>query len=231
MEDSKLFKTLWRFNALIIAVAGVMGVIVLLFVLYMLYQDATRTRHHNEIVNIDPKAEIEERFRMGDIDKINGSDSVIIPLYSDQNFSLEYSGKSTVSTRNLLFTHLNNETSHWLFPNNKFLLAEHRLLNESGSWNKEQPVRAILISLVKQDTNEDQRLTESDRLTLALTTPEGKQYTEVLDGIDTILGYELIGQEKLVILYNRDGVGRIAYIALDGFKVLKETALPKVGEK
>lgn len=231
MEDSKLFKNLWRFNALIIAVAGILGVIVLLFVIYMLYQDVTRTRHHNEIVNIDPQAEIKEHFRMGRIEQISGSDSVIIPLYSDQDFSLEYSGKSTVSTRNLLFTNLKDETSHWLLPSSQFLVAEHRLLTASGKWDKEQPVRAILISLVKQDTNEDKRLTENDRLTLVLTTPEGNGYTEILHGVDAVLGYELIGQDKLAVLYNQEGSSRIAYIALDGFQVLKESALPKVGEQ
>lgn len=45
-----------------------------------------------------------------------------------------------------------------------------------------------------------------------------------------MLGYELIDQDKLAVLYNQEGSSRIAYIALDGFQLLKESALPKVGE-
>ena len=62
MEESKVFKNIWRFNAIIIAIDGVLSVTVLIFSIYMIYKESNRDRQKNEIVNIDQKNKIEESF-------------------------------------------------------------------------------------------------------------------------------------------------------------------------
>jgi hypothetical protein len=232
MEESKVFKNVWRFNAIIIAVAGVLGVVVLIFATYMVIKETTGNRHRNDVVNVDPETKIEELFRLGRIQHVNGSDSVIVPLYSDQDFSLNYSGsKSTVSTRNMLFSNMRTETNSWLLPTNKYLISEHRLINESNSYNHDEEIVTVLYQVVKNDTNNDERLTSSDKLTIALSTPEGEKYTEVISDVDDVLGHDLLNKEAMAVMFNRNSQGYTVYINLTDFSVTKEIALPKIGSK
>ncbi len=229
MEDNKLFKNIWRFNALIIAAVGVLGIIVLLFTLFMIVQEITGNKYRSEVVNIDSATNIEETFRLGSINHVKGSETVIVPLYSDQSFSLGYSGsKSTASTRNLLFSNMASETNSWLLPTNEYLIAEYRLVNESNTWDEEKDVISILYYIVKSDTNKDERLTRNDRLILALSTPEGEQFTEVLEDVDNVLGYDVLDGDIMAVMFNREGKGYTAYINLADFSITKEFALPSV---
>jgi len=231
MEESKVFKNIWRFNAFVIAAVGLLAIIVLLFATYKIIKETTRERHRSEIVNVDPDTKIKESFRLGRIKHVNGSDSVIVPLYSDQDFSLRYSGsKSTVSTRNMLFSNMSKETNSWLLPTNKFLISEHRLVNNPDTWDKDKKVITILYYIVKRDTNKDERLTSNDRLTLALSTPEGESYTEVISNVDDVLGYDVLSEEAIAVIFNRDNQGYTAYINLSDFSITKEIALPKIGD-
>lgn len=229
MEELKFFRNIWRFNAMIIAIAGVLAVAVLLFTGYLMFNEQTRSKHKNEIVNIDPETGIEETFRLGNIDHVKGAQSVIVPLYSEQSFNLRYSGdKSTLSTRNLLFSNMHTEESNWLLPTNNYLIPRYSLINESNSYNSNEDIVTILYRIVKFDTNYDSRLTEKDELTISLSKPDGSSFTEVLKNIDDVLGYELLNQEALSIIFNRKGQGYTAYINLQDFKVTKEVELPKI---
>jgi len=229
MEESKFFKNVWRFNALIIAVAGVLAVVVLLFAGYLIYNEQARTKYKNEIVNIDPETKIEEVFRLGRVKHVNGSQAVIVPLYSDQSFDLRYSGtKSTASTRNLLFSNMHNEESNWLLPTNDYLIPQYNLINKSNSYSSDEDIVTILYRIVVSDTNNDSRLTENDELSIHLSNPDGSEFTEILKNIDDVLGYELINQEALAIMFNRGGQGYTAYVSLKNFEVTKEIELPKI---
>lgn len=228
MEESKLFGNVWRFNALIIACVGILAIIFLVFSIYMIVNETSRNRHRHEIVNVDPETQVEEVFRLGRIAYINGSESVIVPLYSDQRFSLKYSGsKSTASTRNILFSNMRKRSNKWLLPHNKYLIANHRLVNETNPYDSDQEIITILYYIVKSDTNNDSRLTENDKITLAFSDPEGATYREVLKGIDEILGYEVLDKKAMAIMFNRGNQGFTAYINLSGFVITEEIALPK----
>lgn len=227
MEESKLFKNIWRFNSLIIAATGVLAIVLLLFMSYQIYKDSTRSRI--DIVNIDPEKEISESFRLGALEHVNGSEAVIVPLLSDQSFSLNYSGsKSTASTRNILFSNMRTEDNDWLLNTNEYLISEYKLINETNSWDHDKDIIFIVYYLVKEDSNADKRLTSSDKLTLALSTPEGKQFTEALSNIDDVLGYDVINKELMAVMFNRDNQGYTAYINLSDFTVAKEVMLPKI---
>lgn len=232
MEDSKLFKKIWRFNAIIIAAVGILAFFILLFAGYQIYKQQTRTKHRTEIVNVDPETKAKETYRLGEVKHVNGSQSVIVPLYSDQSFDLRYSGgKSTASTRNILFSNMHTETSKWLLPTNKYLIPRYRLINKSNSYNRDEDIVTILYHIIKEDTNNDSRLTENDEVTIAFSKPEGSEYTEVLKNIDKVLGYELLNNETIAIMFNRKGQGYTAYVNLLNFTVSKEIELPKVNKK
>jgi hypothetical protein len=229
MEESKTFRNIWRFNAIIIAIAGVLAIIVLSLAAILLFKENTRNHRTNEIVNLNPKTNIKEIFQLGNIEHVQGYSSVIIPLNSDQDFNLGYSGsKSSVSTRNLLFTNLNLGTSHWLFSNNGYLISSHRLIRNSDSYNEDKPVLCILYYIVKSDTNGDMKLTESDDLTIAISKPDGTNYQEILSDVKDVLGYEVLGQETIAILFARNQKSYIQYVNIADLKTTKQIELPKL---
>ena len=229
MEESKTFRNIWRFNAIIIAIAGIFAIIVLSLAAMLLFKENTRNHRTNEIINLNPKTNIKEIFQFGNIEHVQGYSSVIIPLHSDQDFNLGYSSsKSSVSTRNLLFTNLNLGTSHWLFSNNSFLISSHRLIRDFDSYNEDKPVLCILYYIVKSDTNGDMKLTESDDLTIAISKPDGTNYQEILSDVKDVLGYEVLGQETIAILFARNNKNYIQYVNIADLKTTKQIELPKL---
>jgi hypothetical protein len=230
MEESKLFKSLWRFNAIVIAAAGVFALISVLVTIGVLVYEFTGNRNQNKVVNIDPETETKESFRLGRIQHIEGAGSVLVPLYSNQTFSQIYSSgsKSSRSIRNILFSNMREETNTWLLPSSKFLITQHILVGNRYRAERREDVVSVFYHVVKSDTNGDKKLTSRDKLTLALSTPEGERYTEVIEEVDNVLGYDLLDKEAIAVMFNRGGQGYIAYINLSDFSVKKEIELPKV---
>lgn len=229
MEENRLFKIIWRFNALVISAVGILALLVLMYAAYHIYKDATKTKNRIDIVNVNSEEEVKESFRLGRLRHISGTESSMLPLMSDQSFSLNYSGnKSTASTRNILFSNIRTSSNHWLLPTNDFLITEYKMVNENNDWDSDKNVITIFYYLVKEDSNNDKRLTSEDNLTLALSSPDGKIYKEVLSNVDSILGYELIDTSTVAVVFNRNNLGYVSYISLVDFSVTKEIALPSI---
>ncbi|MEP3415014.1 MAG: hypothetical protein ABJN66_08220 [Gilvibacter sp.] len=65
MEESKVFKNIWRFNAIVIMLVGVLGFVLSLFACVMIYKDMTRDRNVRNIVNIEESPEKKEEWQLG----------------------------------------------------------------------------------------------------------------------------------------------------------------------
>jgi len=229
MEEKKFFKNIWRFNAIVIAAAGVLAIFVLLFGAWQIFNEITRHRSRTEIVNIDPETKVKEKFELGHMNHITGTKSVMVPLYSDQEFDLKYSGsKGTRSTRNFLFTNLISKRSLWLLKSNKYLISNHRMLRKGDTHREDSAVLVVIYEIVKTDTNKDSRLTGNDLKTVSLSTPEGRKYTEILSGVESVIGYKMIGTDHLAVMYKKSGHAYTAYISIGRFKVVSEIKLPEV---
>lgn len=228
MEESKFFRFVWRFNGLILMVAGVLAIGVLAFAGYKIVVDITRERGTYNIVNVQEKGDIKEKWQLGYMSKIQGSPYVMIPLNSDQGYAQSYYSKSSSSARNYLFINSQNNDKHWLFNTNQYLVVDSDLLSENESASEEREIRAILYKVVKSDTDNDKRLTNKDLQTIGMSLPNGKSYKEILEGIDVFVGQRLVDQDTLLIVFQKNGIGYSANVNLSGFIVSNETELPKV---
>ncbi len=90
MEESKFFKFVWRFNSLILMVAGVLAIGVLSFAGYKIIKDVTRERSTLNIVNFQEENTEKENWQFGHLSIIQGSPYVMIPLKSDQSYAQSY---------------------------------------------------------------------------------------------------------------------------------------------
>ncbi|MCJ8273759.1 MAG: hypothetical protein MJK04_30715, partial [Psychrosphaera sp.] len=80
MENSRLYQGIWRFNAYVIALAGIMAMILMGFIGFMLFKDATRKPIVNSVVNVEAQAQVKQVWEYGDLEKIDGTDYVVLPL-------------------------------------------------------------------------------------------------------------------------------------------------------
>jgi len=228
MEESKLFRNIWRFNAIVILIAGILSIFVLIFTGYHVAKDIFGNRQIEAVVNITENGNINEKWSLGYMKRLEGTDYVLIPLESDQSYAQSYYSKSSNSYRNFLFINIKTNEQHWLFTQNKWLIVNSEYLCDKEYGKEDRKTIAILHNIIKSDTNKDDRLTEKDKLTIALSSPSGRQYHEVLPSIDKLIGYSLIGTTEVLILYQNINTAYAAIFSLNDFKLLSERELTKI---
>lgn len=228
MEDNKFFKLIWRFNGLLISVAGILAIGVLLFALYQIVKDVTRERTTQNIVNIEENGEVKENWTLGHVTNLSSHRTLMIPLNSDQSFSRAYFSKSSNSTRNYLFINTETNSNQWLFDHTNYLIEDVNLLRMED-YNSKEPVLAILYSLVKLDTNSDNRFTPSDLITIAISKPNGTGYKEILKDVEQVVGNTMLSETELFVIYQSNGKLLTSTINLTRFELSSTQELPKVG--
>ncbi|MGK7875737.1 MAG: hypothetical protein AB4426_21300 [Xenococcaceae cyanobacterium] len=230
MEENKIFRFVWRFNAIVIMLAGLLAIAVLGFAAIQIFKETMRERQRSNIVNLSDSSEVKEEWELGNLREIEGTPYLMLPLYSDQSYAQSYYSKSARSTRNYLFFDAETEERRWLFANNNYLIARDSFISETDYRSKSKTVQAILYNIIKEDTNGDKRLTDDDLITIALTKPNGYNYKELLSGLDSLLGYKVLNGDRILILYQRDGIAYSAKVSLSNFALSNQVQLPKVGD-
>ncbi|OCQ23742.1 hypothetical protein A7985_07325 [Pseudoalteromonas luteoviolacea] len=228
MEDNKFFKLVWRFNGLLISVTGILAIGVLLFAMYQIFKDITRERNTQNIVNFEESGKAKESWRLGHVTSLTSHRTLMIPLNSDQSFNRGYFSKSSNSTRNYLFINTETNLNKWLFNHTNFLIESASQLR-IGDYSSKEPVIAILYSLVKLDSNSDNRLTPSDLTTVSISKPNGSGYKEILTDVEHVIGNTLLSETELFIIYQLNGKSLSSIINLTNFEIVNTKELPKVG--
>ncbi|WP_445427383.1 hypothetical protein [Alishewanella sp. HL-SH05] len=228
MEDNKFFKLVWRFNGLLISVAGILAIGVLLFAMYQIFKDVTRERNAQNIVNIEKSGEVKQNWRLGHVIHLSSHKTLMIPLNSDQSFDRGYFSKSSNSTRNYLFINTETNTEQWLFDHTNYLIESTNQLR-IGDYDSNTPVLAIFYNLVKLNTNNDNQLTPSDLISISMSKPNGSGYKEIITDVEQVIGNTLLSETELLIIYQLNGKSLISIINLTNFELSNTKELPKVG--
>ncbi len=227
MEENKFFRLVWRFNGIILMVAGILAIGALIFAGYQIYSETTSDRSIRNVVNIQKDAEIEESWQLGYMREIPGTPYVMVPLTSDQNYAQSSYSKSSSSSRNYLFINSKSNDQHWLFNKNIFLIADTEMLSEHGCGTEEN-VLAILYQVIKEDTDKDNRFTIKDFKTISISQYSGRGYKELIEDVDIFVGHRTVDENTLLIIYQKQGIGYSANVTLSDFTLHNERELPKV---
>lgn len=228
MEDNRFFKVVWRFNSLIFLMGGILAIVILLFASYRIFQEVREERSTQNIVNVQQNEDVEEQWALGHLAEIPGHPYLMIPLNYDQHYTQSYYNKSASSVRNYLFINSQTNEQHWLFDTNQYLISDLDLLSEKSYGTEDRKIRAILYKMVKNDTNGDNRLTEGDLQTIGLSLPNGEGYQEILKAIDFFIGHKVLDKQRLLMFFQRQGVGFSVNVDLTTLTITQETQLPAV---
>lgn len=227
MEENKTFKWVWRFNAVVILSTGILAIVVLLVGIFYIVRDATRDRQISGSINVTENNEIEEQWKLGQLQTIPGTTYVLAPLYFDQQYDQSFYEKTADSIRNYLFVNSQTTLQHWLLDNNDFLITSMYILSsEEEEYGLIQPKTAgILYKLIKTDTNEDDRIDYQDLKAIAFSRPDGKGFVEVIEDVDELIGHHLTPDGTVLVVYQKGETGYSASIDLSNFTVVEETKL------
>lgn len=219
MDENRFFKLVWRFNGLILMIAGLLSIILLIFAGYMFIKEKTKNKDVSNVINIEKN--IEKKFQLGYITNIYGASSVMVSLNSEQNYPQAYFSKSTSSICNYLFINTKDNTQHWLFDNNKSFILNTNSLPAYNYDEDKVSAKAIMYTVIKQDTNKDNKLTANDLKTIALSLPNGTGYKEIVDNIDKFIGQSPIDDNNTLIIYQKKGVDFSAIVNLSNFTTIE----------
>jgi hypothetical protein len=228
MKTTRLFRNIWRANAVIIFGAGVLALALGAVAAYYMLKEVTRERAVDAVVNTGNGRNIEQSIALGAAIQIAGHPWLLLPLQSDQHYDQVYFSKDASAARNYAFVSRSLET-HWLYPHSRFLIVDATQL--PGGYDDESNATALVaFEVVQQDTDRDHRLTPEDSSSLVFARADGTGVTAVLENVSDIVSQELMGEEILVIYQDRDGYAAATF-ALKDFSALKRERLtfPPVG--
>lgn len=259
-QDNKFFTFIWRVNGLFLFLGGLTilsgGVAALGMLAYSMIKDTATDKKfvefHNDSSGKDTNEQITKKFwtlyKLGTAEKVQGQDLYFAPLLADSSSDINsYTYSEKGYPRNMLFFSAEDfEHASWLYPSNKYVIRNYRKIEEEKKDGEKtiSVTRAILLEVVKEDTNGDGRLATEDKAILAAVKPDGTGYKELItDGKDIkLLSWELTGfleksfympptGEKILNLpdqgaffffYGKEEGRYFVKFSLDGFKKLQE---------
>ena len=227
MKEKNIFQIIWKIDAVLILIGGLIALGVLGYTAYRIYQDVFRSRDVSSMVNIEANTQMSSEWALGGFDRLEGTDYLMAPVHSTQTYQASYYEKGTSAVRNYLFVNAIDKSSQWLVPHNNYLfLSRHKEFNNppSGSnW-----VTWLRYEVVKSDTNQDGRLTRDDKRTIGISDPTGDRYSELITNIDQILGYEKLDENYLLIFYRTDIKNYLAEINISERRIIVTNELPEI---
>lgn len=191
----------------------------------------------------DPQGK--EQWQLSSLIEIEGSDYAYVRLESknanvkpaDSNLNMfgppgDYAPKKA---KNILFINRKDETAKWLFNGvSQIVLSVTELPKRSYAGNffeRKEPTNtiAIVYSVVAKDTNGDGIVNSLDNAALAVSGVDGVNYNIVLENSERIVSTELIDEDTLSIIYQKEGRAYSKKYSLKSFESLSEFELPEVG--
>jgi hypothetical protein len=229
MKTTRLFRNIWRVNAVIIFGAGVLALLVGGIAAYYMLKEVTRERTVDAVVNTETGGHIDQSIALGTPTEIAGHPWLLVPLESDQRYDQAYFSKDASAARNYAFVSRSLET-RWLYPHSRFLIVDATRLPREDYDGESNPTALVSFEVVRQDTNGDRRLTPEDACSLVFTRPDGTGVTAVLENVSAVVSQELMGEDILVIYQDRDGYAAATFSLKDFSPVKRERlTLPPVG--
>lgn len=213
MQTRKLFIMLWRINAIIILLVGLIAGAVLSVAGYLWFQEITRTRHVNNVANTAPGDVLTSADHLGSFEPVPGSATLRAPLTVRQTYALRSGSKDAGSVRNYLYFDSSKREAHWLRPSMDSVILSSISLPDVAYGEKKKDAVVYVHVTVDKDTNGDDRLTESDAKQIAISSPNGRSYRVLVNKADQLNEATLLPSGRLLILYTADK--KLAAIELD----------------
>lgn len=201
MQTRKLFTHIWRINAVLILLAGLLAVGLLCVAGVSLISSLSRPRHVDNVAATALGEAKESSAELGSFETIIGSPVLRAPLTVRHSGPLG-SGYESGTTRNYLYFDPTTRSTHWLCPSMEgVVLSSTALPADDYGAPKTNAVVAVHV-IVSKDSNNDKRLTDDDSKQIAVSAPDGTGYRVVVTQADRINKALMLSPTRLLILYS-----------------------------
>ncbi len=193
---------------------------------YQIGRYILRQRTAINLVNTEAEKSDKLKFSLGNFRELEGTPYLMAPVNSQQNYRQNYYDKQALSIRNYLFVNANDKSARRLVSRNNFLFinAQEVVLQRRD----DKIVRGMWYEVVKADTNNDQRLSDRDKKTIAISDVSGNDYTEIIDEIDRVLGSHQKNSRTLLVFYELDGREYVGEISMTRRILVEKQVLPSI---
>lgn len=227
MRSNQFFRKVWRVNALVILIAGVLGVGLLAFTTIYALREIFRDREVTAVVNTGEDQKIREVLSLAQATQIAGQPWLLVAVESDQKYDQSYYSKSAVAARNYAFVTASGPP-RWLYPHNRFLIVDASQLPAPDYSEKQTATAVVSFLVVRADSDGDKRLTPSDVATLVFTKPDGTESKAVIENVRKLVSQELMGEQVIVLYEGTSGYAKAVISSGDFSRVSIEAfELPK----
>lgn len=189
-------------------------------------------RNTVEIIDEVNSGEEIEDLRLSDITKVSGKDIQYVKLNSAPESKGFSSGGYGNVIRNVVFFVGDNMDSHWLFDANTYLIDEIDQLKKNADDCENKETVSIYYEIRKEDTNNNGKIDENDSLTIALTSPDGLNYTEIELGITSVLDHSIdYDASVLTLLVQYNSTLLMKKYSLKTNEKISEQEITRIGKK
>ncbi len=207
MKSTRLFRAVWRINAFVILLAGLLAVGALVTLLWAMMADlrSTHGAHDKQEADVSPMPAAEamdERASIGRFNELAGAQVLRAPLEIGFGGGRDYSSKGGGGgdTRNYLYYDLGTHRARWLMPDHDTVFLSERDLPESE--NGTAPVRVTVFSLRAAEPAPDAQRRQGRRAqALAIADADGRNFRVLVRALDDVGALWLDDADHLEALY------------------------------
>ncbi len=213
-------------NRWLFLIIGLVVLVVFGFGGYQLGRFFLREPTANTLANKKSGFDSKVKTSLGQFQEIEGTPYIMAPVNSQLNSRQDYDENQALTIHNYLFVNVNDKSIQQLVPKNNFLFvnAQQVVLERRN----DKIVRGIWYKVVKADSNNDKRLDNKDKITIAVSDVSGSDYTEVIDKVDRFLGSHQKNSTSLLVFYELDGREYIGEIDILRRVLVEKVVLPAI---
>ncbi|MBC7795369.1 MAG: hypothetical protein H7Z37_00690 [Pyrinomonadaceae bacterium] len=237
MTTTKLFRLIWRINAVIVLAVGIVVTGFMIAGLAVFVKEQLRTSNNNTIkVRTDENAIVKTELKYGKFSKVAGANYMVASIQAKQdysNYGIANSKEQTnVAFSNCVFVNLADDSTGFLLPHNDSLIVYHEAVTKESKTltNDDEIAPTLLFSyrIVKNDTNNDGRLNLDDKKTIAFSDISGANLTDIITNVDEVLNTERLNDNTMIYIYRANEKIFISGVNLAERKVVSTKELPQL---
>jgi hypothetical protein len=202
MTSRRFFATIWRINAIVLLVAGILASVVLISTAFLFYKDATRTRHADDVARVAVGGDLPSKATLGNFEGLPKTAVLRAPLRVTQSYSIGSGSKEASSVRNYLFYEPSTRTTRWLKPSMESLIIQTWSVPEDETRDSRLNWVSSVYAVVASDTSGDGTLTESDHIQIASSNPDGSNFRVLVEKADRVNEARLLSADRVLVLYS-----------------------------
>jgi hypothetical protein len=230
-SENSFFRFVWRFNALAIAGAAIVFLVLGVYAAASIFRQETRERRVTNVVNVSDRDKVSEEFTLGSPTSIAGTAYVQIPLYRGQSYAASYYSKSSGQNDvNYLFLNVSTNESKWVFEGAGQLIIVSKVLFSKlkSSRDESQTGVGLIYTVVEKDTNGDGRLSERDAVSLAVSDVDGRRYRKLIENIEQLYSVQQITDDKVLVLYQKNRQAMYELYSVPSMVQLQQSIIPQI---